>query len=63
MTEPSERTDDVAGTPEDRPVPTGGRAERAVPQTHAEVSDALLEVDDVTLREFVPSTTIVVPVM
>ncbi|HEY9483190.1 MAG TPA: ABC transporter ATP-binding protein [Micromonosporaceae bacterium] len=50
MTEPSERTDDVAGTPEDRPVPTGGRAERAVPQTHAEVSDALLEVDDVTLR-------------
>jgi branched-chain amino acid transport system ATP-binding protein len=51
MTDPNEWTDDVAGTPEDRPVPTGGRAERAVPtQTHAAVPDALLEVDDVTLR-------------
>jgi branched-chain amino acid transport system ATP-binding protein len=51
MTDPKEWTDDVAGTPEDRPVPTGGRAERALPaQTRAVVPDALLEVDDVTLR-------------
>jgi branched-chain amino acid transport system ATP-binding protein len=51
MTDPNEWTNDVAGTPEDRAVPTGGRAERAVPaRTHAAVSDALLEVDDVTLR-------------
>ena len=51
MTDPNEWTDDVAGTPEDRPVPTGGRAEREMPaQTHAAVPDALLEVDDVTLR-------------
>ena len=51
MTDPNEWTDDVAGTPEDRPVPTGGRAERGVPaRTHAAVPDALLEVDDVTLR-------------
>jgi branched-chain amino acid transport system ATP-binding protein len=51
MTDPNEWTDDVAGTPEDTPVPTDGRAERAVrAQTHAAVPDALLEVDDVTLR-------------
>jgi len=51
MTDPNEWTDDVAGTPEDRPVPTGGRAEHAaLAQTHAAVPDALLEVDDVTLR-------------
>ena len=38
-------------TPEDRPVPTGGRAEHAMPAgTHAAVPDALLDVDDVTLR-------------
>jgi len=51
MTDPNEWTDDVAGTPEDRPVPTDGRAERTVPaQTHSATPDALLEVDDVTLR-------------
>jgi branched-chain amino acid transport system ATP-binding protein len=51
MTDPNEWTDDVAGTPEDRPVPTGGRAEHAMPAgTHAAVPDALLDVDDVTLR-------------
>jgi branched-chain amino acid transport system ATP-binding protein len=51
MTDPNEWTDDVAGTPEDRPVPTDGRAEPAVPDpTRAAIPDALLEVDDVTLR-------------
>jgi branched-chain amino acid transport system ATP-binding protein len=51
MTDPNEWTDDVAGTPEDRPVPTGGRAKHAMAaQTYAAVPDALLEVDDVTLR-------------
>ena len=51
MTDPNEWTDDVSGTPEDRPVPTDGRAERVgAAQTHAAIPDALLEVDDVTLR-------------
>jgi len=53
MTDPNEWDDKVAGTPEDRPVPTGGPpepAEYAAPTPSVHEPDALLEVDDVTLR-------------
>ncbi|HKE65384.1 MAG TPA: ABC transporter ATP-binding protein [Micromonosporaceae bacterium] len=52
MTDPNEWTDAVAGTPEDRPVPTGEptASDIAGYVPHAPDPEALLEVDDVTLR-------------
>jgi branched-chain amino acid transport system ATP-binding protein len=51
MTDPNEWSDDVAGTPEDRPVPTArGPVDEDATVTHAPDPDALLEVDNVTLR-------------
>jgi branched-chain amino acid transport system ATP-binding protein len=61
MTDPTEWGDAVAGTPEDRPVPTGGAEVEEAPGGPEEhpgdtgtgavpPGEALLEVDDVTLR-------------
>jgi branched-chain amino acid transport system ATP-binding protein len=50
MTDPSEWNDEVAGTPEDEPIPTGEGTRGPATTPSAPDPDALLEVDDVTLR-------------